>query len=373
MAKIPGTRSSFAQRGRQALAWGLVWVLALHLGLSISLETWLPVARDPEYGRKLALLRRRIAEDPQRPLVLLLGSSRSGLGVRPAAFEARRGPLGGTPLVFNFAMTGAGPVHELMFLRRLLDQGIHPRMVLIEVHPLFLHQESGYAEENWLNINRLQRCDLELLARYHSNYPAVRHHWRWSRLAPWWAHRFTLLALFEPRWVQQESRPDTWTRLDQDGWLPFHREQVTLDEYGRARELAKKEYARALQSFHVTSVPDRAIRELLDLCRRHEIATGLFVMPEGSDFRSWYPDSAREKVDAYLAALCRQYQCPLVDATFWIEDGLFSDGHHLLPAGANHFSQRFGREVLQPMLARAGLPTSPAADVASKRRTKTSR
>lgn len=367
MAQTRGTRPSFAQRGRRALAWGLVWVLALHVGLSIALETWLPVARDPEYGRKLALLCRRIAEDPQRPLVLVLGSSRSGLGVRPAAFEARRDPMGRAPRVFNFAMTGGGPVHELMFLRRLLARGIHPRMVLIEVHPLFLHQEGGCAEENWLNINRLEWCDLEVVARYHSNYPAVRHHWVWSRLAPWWAHRFTLLALFEPRWVQQESRPDSWTRLDRDGWLTFHREQVTDEEYRRAREVAKNEYERALQLFRVTEVPDRAIRELLDLCRGHGIATGLFVMPEGSDFRSWYPEDTRQQIDRYLAALCQEYQCPLADATCWIEDGLFSDSHHLLPAGANRFSQRFGREVLQPMLARAGVATSASANVATRK------
>ena len=72
-------------------------------------------------------------------------------------------------------------------------------------------------------------------------------------------------------------------------------------------------------------------------------------------FRSWYPPAVRSEIDAYLAGLSREYAVPVIDAHAWVGDGVFADGHHLLPAGADAFTERFGRDALQPLLeGRAG-------------------
>ena len=39
---------------------------------------------------------------------------------------------------------------------------------------------------------------------------------------------------------------------------------------------------------------DRALEELLAVCRREQIAAVLVTMPEATDFRGWYPPPARE-------------------------------------------------------------------------------
>jgi hypothetical protein len=91
------------------------------------------------------------------------------------------------------------------------------------------------------------------------------------------------------------------------------------------------------------------IRELLGLCRREGISTALFVTPEGSEFQSWYSPSARAAVAAYLSRLSVQEGVAIMDARDWVSD-CFSDGHHLLPVGAAKFTERLGREVIQPML-----------------------
>ena len=41
---------------------------------------------------------------------------------------------------------------------------------------------------------------------------------------------------------------------------------------------------------------------------------------------------------------------PVIDARRWVADDGFADAHHLLPGGAADFTNRFGREVLQPLL-----------------------
>ena len=40
----------------------------------------------------------------------------------------------------------------------------------------------------------------------------------------------------------------------------------------------------------------------------------------------------------------------MIDARTWVDDRGFWDTHHMLPAGAHQFTERFGREALQPAL-----------------------
>jgi hypothetical protein len=83
--------------------------------------------RDPEYGTKRA----RLAENRGRPLRLVLGSSRTNLGIHPVALPplpavpARDGAPT-EPVVFNASLMAAGPVLQLLCLRRLLSNGIRP-------------------------------------------------------------------------------------------------------------------------------------------------------------------------------------------------------------------------------------------------------
>src|SRR5947209_8176458 len=124
---------SRSARPRAALVWGLILFAAVQAASAAVVEWWRPEYRDPEYGHKLAGLRRRLRGEPGRPLAVVLGSSRVEMGFRPDVLPAYR-PAGGPPaLVHNFALSASGPVRELLALRRLLDAGIRPRWALIEV------------------------------------------------------------------------------------------------------------------------------------------------------------------------------------------------------------------------------------------------
>src|SRR5205823_3969902 len=124
------TQARAVRRGRAALMWGLGLCVAAQLGLALALSrSW--GLRDPEYGRRLATLRARLAErGPGRKLVLMLGSSRVGVNVRPALLAANQPASGQEAVVFNFGLCGARPVMELLCLERLLADGIHPDTLL---------------------------------------------------------------------------------------------------------------------------------------------------------------------------------------------------------------------------------------------------
>jgi hypothetical protein len=124
-------RGKPGRAARRALLWALASFVLAQVPLVLALFTsW--QFRDPEYGLRLMALRARLAErEPGRPLVLFLGSSRTGVNVKPRLF-ATNDRAGTRPVVYNFGLCNAGPVQELLGLRRLLAEGIRPDVPLID-------------------------------------------------------------------------------------------------------------------------------------------------------------------------------------------------------------------------------------------------
>src|SRR5262249_44530192 len=125
---------------------------------------------------------------------------------------------------------------------------------------------------------------------------------------------------------------------------------LTPEAYQHGLEYAHREYAGGLLHFGISPRSDQALRELLALCRRQQIGVVLVLMPEGSEFQSWYPSAALAEIDAYLVRLKREEQVPLVDARSWVPDNCFADGHHLMPRGANLYTDRLSREAIRPLI-----------------------
>jgi hypothetical protein len=348
---MPYRRPRWAPGARAAVAWGLVWFAALQLALTVAVDVYFPVLRDPEYGYKLAGLRRWRTQAPGRPLVLVLGSSRVGMGFRPDALPALRPAQGPTPVVYNYAFTGAGPVGELVRLRGLFHEGIQPDWVVFEIHPALLHQEHGEGEEGWMNAVRLGWHELRALSPYSARPVCQCRRWLVARLVPAYAHRFCILSRLAPSWLPWNNlREDGWQAMDATGWLPYGKTSVTPEEYHRGMQFAYRQYVGCFHQYRITPLIDRAIREALDVCRDAGIRVLLLTMPEGHYYRSWYGPAALAQIDAYVSGLSREYQVPWVDARSWCAAECFFDNHHLLPSGAVVFTERFGREVLQPLV-----------------------
>src|SRR5947209_291775 len=128
----------------------------------------------------MALLQRLAQQPPDRPLLLMLGSSRTLQGFQAECLDGLRDPDGQPYAAFNFGLTAAGPLKEWLCLQSLLDEGVRPRLLLVEVLPsLFNEPGPGrMSEESWLAISRLSATDVTRLSRYHS-----RPGWLWSTWA----------------------------------------------------------------------------------------------------------------------------------------------------------------------------------------------
>jgi hypothetical protein len=356
-------RQSIQQRGRASLLWLIAGFLALQGSLALAIERrWLPELRDPEYGYRASRLAARTATSDRPFTVVMLGSSRTTRGFQASLLEEKLTQSLGRPVVaFNFGITGAGPLHQLVDLRRLLADGIQPDLLLIEVLPPLLAGQLPEPEANRLPADRVWHRELALLERYGASSTALRTAWWETVPVPFYAHRFAILSRVLPQYVPNEGRLDWLYRIDDSGWFDTPGRKQTAEQYRAAVNRAKQEYAERFADFRLGEQPCQALHELLDLCRKKQVPALLVVMPEGSEFRSWYPLQAWPAVESFLEELGRQYAVPLVSARDWLDDRYFSDSHHPVPNGARLFTERLHREILQPLLSNQGLVQRAAA------------
>jgi hypothetical protein len=321
------------------------------------LDRWHPT-RDSAGAVKLASLRRLLAREPGRPLVVMLGSSRTY-----ALFHARRldglaGPDGRPVLAYNFGVPTFGPLHEYLLLRQMLAAGIRPRLLLVEVPPPLMNEprEEAVSEETWTASEWLTLPELATLGPYFAWPLSKCRAWLESRLAPAYAFRDRLReALQEPFAPRRPVSREFF--CDARGFqLP---EWLTPAACARRLEVSRREFFDSLQAYRLGNGSARALRDLVDLAHRERVPLVLVLPPESSTFRGWYAPGALEPLDRLVADLHRAYGVPVVDATGWLPDEDFADGHHPLAGGAEAFTARLIEEV-RPLLAPAAKASPPS-------------
>jgi hypothetical protein len=349
MSETTHRKRRLAQRSRTALAWGLAAFVVLQVGLSAAIAVWWPAMGDPDCDyKKQRLCQRHHQSGGRATAVWMLGSSRTALGFKGKELEERLGRETGRPVIaFNFGLTGAGPVTELVTLKRLLAEGIRPDLLLVEVLPPLLANHAPMPiEGHWLVAERLRLSEVSFLEGYGLDGKKLRRNWFVSWLVPWYTQRFNLLSRVLPAWLPWQVRKDWFRAVDDSGWVDFSPPVTTPEQYRQAVDRARQEYAPYLADFHLGGNACQALRDLLELCHREGISTALVMMPEGAEFRGLYPPGVWGQVQVFLDSLTREFGIPLINAREWIPDGDFSDSHHLRPHGATVFTGRLSGEVL---------------------------
>jgi hypothetical protein len=349
-------RQQWLKSKRADVLWVVAGVATLQLGLALALERGLLEWRDPVFGYKAARLLRRTVAAEVRPLtVVMLGTSRTAYGLQGRKLEERlRRELGRPIVAFNFGIPAGGPLTELLTLKRLLKSGVRPDFVLIEVIPPFLAGQPEAPREVFRFCPaRMALGELPLLERYGMPHQLLRQACCTSWPVPWYAHRFDILSWAAPAWVPVQVRQD-WSRsTDESGWGPFTTRDSSPARCRYAVERTKEEYAGYFKNFRLGGPSCQALHDLMELCRAEALPTALVLMPEGTDFRSWYTPPIWVQIQAFLEELKRKYAVPLINARDWVADEDFYDSHHMFPHGAAVFSERFAPEVLALVRHRA--------------------
>jgi hypothetical protein len=339
-----GPRSA-QQVAAGALLAGAITFGLLHLGLvTTAAMTWL--IRDPVYADKELRLARIERAAPGPPVVVFLGTSRGGYG-----FEAGRvvQATGGRIEAFNFGIPATGPVSHLVYLRRLVEAGHRPALLLVEILPPALADlPDGPLEGRFADGNRFRQAELNQVAGYRFPVAKLRSQWRESLINPWYSYRFHLLGRISPTLLPWHVRFDWGRPPDPRGWNAAIGPEPVGEQAQAGFQQATLEYAGILRTTRPGGPAVQALSQLLDLAREHGIPTRLVLMPEAVPFQALYPRAYRVKLEQVLAEVARDV--PIHDARNWVPDDGFRDGHHLNRTGAALFTDRLIREVIGPAL-----------------------
>jgi hypothetical protein len=351
----PGAASGLGRRrsARLSLACGSLLFLLLTLALESAAESVRPEWRDPEYGRRLRQLRRWQKERPDRPLVLIAGSSRTQYGVSPAAMEFADRP--GVPLVYNFGYRGAHPLGTWLQLSRAFDDGVRPRAVLLQLAGTELRHH-GPAETLFLDEvkwgPRLAGADARRLSPFTERPGAFTEALSAARIDPWASRREALVSDLLPEWQPPELREhhDSWEGMDRYGYRPLRLEGERAEAYAKtvAPELERHRAALACPLGDTTA---RALRLTISRLRADGVAVALFWAPESASYRALYPPGARAAGEEFARQLAREFGVPLFPAPEHLDEADFADGFHLAPVGGPKYSRWLAENHLKPWLA----------------------
>ncbi len=368
-------RSRRLRRGSRAvLLWGLGWFAAAQLALVLALDHWHPTLTETWQANKFEQLRQLTAREPDRPLVVMIGSSRTDDAFEAARLNDLPGPGGKPWLAYNFGVPMVGPIRQGLYLDKMLRAGIRPRLLLLEFVPAMYNEphKGLVSEENWTQSVWLTLAEMRRLAPYWAHAKHMETAWLEAHLVPWYALRIPLVRsiyteLF-PRTRFRFPLWECWHHWVHDDWgfrVPC---AFTPEQLHNSWVNAWGQFAWTLQNLHMGDGSVRALRDLLQRCRQEQIPTALVFMPESAPFRSWYRPEGMAEARRLFADMSREYGVLALDAADWVADEDFRDGHHVQAEGARAFTARLIEE-LRPTFARLRDDNQPAgvAAVASHR------
>lgn len=314
-----GPRRNARGRARLALAASAP-ALALLVAAVFAPRADEPAVEDAEYRARLRIARAARAEHPDRPLGVVLGSSRMANAFAPELLSETEGVYW-----VNGARYHSGPVLNRLTLHRLLRDGVRPDVVAVEVFPLLFAQEHVRHFLDHITARELG------VVRGYADQP-----FEYDREML----RSRVQSLFAPR-----DRATGPPPCNPRGGDPRLRAEVTPEERAFWLDYSRRYFAPAFARVTVRAGADRALRDTLRTAADNGVRAVLLRAPEGPVFRSWYAPAALARFDAYLEGVAAEHGVPVVDARDWLEEDDFLDSHHALKRGAEKFTRRFAREL----------------------------
>ncbi len=324
---------SRARAARRSILGGLACWLGLSAAVLAHAQLARPDVLAPGFYSRLRALRQRHQEQPDRPLWLVMGSSRLGLGYLPEDAPPIVDGQGLPVLTFNFSHNGLGPVLQNIHLRRLLREGLRPDLVVLEVMPMYLHLETAHFMTRFVLGSELPTAATYLDSRAVARNAVRRQLEVYPR---------AMRVLFPNElldFVRMDPTAEMSPILLLGGPENLH-DSVSAADRRAQTALQYTAYHRQKETFHITEGAEQALRDSLELCRREQIDAVLLLTPETESFCRMYRAGAEAEVGAFVRRLGAENGVPVIDARRWLLEEETYDGHHPLRRGARKLTAR---------------------------------
>jgi hypothetical protein len=347
-SKSPSWRRGMQARARAAVIGAAGLFVIWQLGLSGGIELARPELRDPTFEIKYRQLAQLIARAPlPTRTVVFLGSSMTGHGAKADIVDKIASDAVGKPVVgYNFGISAAGPFAHLVYIRRLLNRGVRPDVVVLEISPMLF--EAPRLETRRFPAYVLEHGDLETVARY-AAAPDLCLEWWESHLLPAHGYRRMILSQSARILVPFDDRAELWEDADEHGYRA--RQPLPPPELQQVLTRVEEGFKRNWTKFKIDPDSLKALKEITELLDRERIACVMVLPPAGPLLRSLYPPEPVAQLLNDFKSLSEQHGFPLVDAAEWCDEDEFTDSHHMNDRGAVKFTNRLISEAIVPTLS----------------------
>lgn len=338
-------------RSRRTLLAAAAAFVLTQAALAVAVMTHPVLSRDDLWQRKVRRYHHRLAGQPDALVVAQLGSSRTESGVRGVAAEPWLCERLGRPVVlFNMGSRGAGPAANLVNLRRMLNDGVRPHLLLVEVLPPLLTEDELLEDlaADRLPASQLRHDEAALTASLgRRERPWLWAEWLRDQSVPAATHRQPLLSVSQPRLLTADARRDGFRSADESGYVPPAED--ALAKRAQATEAARRRYQPALATFRLSPRRLDLVGETVEAARREGMGVALVLMPEGPTFRSWYPPGTWPTIREAVEAVARRHGVPLLDLREALDEDDTFDSHHATEDGASKLTRTLAGRV-EPLL-----------------------
>lgn len=328
------------------LPWGFLAALALASGVEwFVARNWLDFTRPDSWEWRLS--GRAAGREATGAGVLALGSSVAKQGIVPRAIESAVG----LP-AFNLAVCAGSPISSYYLLRKAVEAGARPKVVVVEFHPGMLTESPWLTVEFWPEVLDSRDClDLAREASDPRLFGAVMS----ARLLPTVRDRHGLRAS-----VRAALRGESGSQAL--GVLAMRRNhRVNLGAKLAPRRVDPWAAPLPVESLHWACTPlnDRYVRRFLELAANQETHVVWLLPPVRPDLQARRGGPGQDRAYRTYAEglLARHPGLTVVDARgAGFSADLFIDAQHLNRDGALALTAR-----LNPTLAQAAAEALPGS------------
>jgi hypothetical protein len=344
------------RRAFRSLLSGVLAFCASQALLAAYIEWFALDIRDPVYEPRIATFKRRCACANDALTVVVLGASRTQRGLQGAEIEQRlMRSLGRRVVVCNLSREGGGLVTSLLFVQRLLADGMRPDLIVIETVPALMAGQVPMLDMTAAALpqHSLRRDDWPLVARYVRTEQSLSiNDARCARLFPIYYDRLELVTAMSPALLPRY----TTRRHPYDIYGGVGVRSTRPSPGGLAEQ--RRTFAPYFRDYRLGDRQQKALQETLAKCRAVGVPAALLLTPEGPEFQRWYRPGDRSRVLHFLAQRSASEDVPLIDASDWLAENDFVDSHHMHSGGARKFSRRLA-EKIAPLLQDSKLARGP--------------
>jgi hypothetical protein len=285
--------------------------------------------------------------------VVAFGSSRTQMGISPTVMDFPDGPH--TPLVYNFGYRGAQPLATHLNFTRVLDAGVKPDAILIQLAPVevaeTLAPERAFPP-SWLP--RLTLADQRRLALPITDPWVFQKAWLSTRLTLWKTYREAVLSDLLPDWQTPTQRIEfSWEAMDDRGFAPFAYAIVPDVVRAITANDIRTRYGWVHAAFAPGERTGPVLREWVSRCKAEGIPIAFFWAPEAPSCRALYSSASLEALAAYSKQLGDEFGAPVFPTPTHLQESDFADGFHLMKPGAVKYSRWLAENYLKPWFAKS--------------------